>query len=215
MTLELSIVSAAPFAIAYVSSALSILLLPMALPSDIFARLLRVMASRNSLSKSLSVTFPSPVTNSTRERFPSVIVPVLSLNKRFMYAESENAALWLTRMFFLYMDSVFMDCTRLFIIGSPSGTAIMTMDAISITASAAKSTTNTGVTASSALMIVSTTWRMPAIAAAETPSFPMPAATTSSFRLDVSFLSSSSESSVSALLIFPSSDASPTTVTTM
>ena len=123
------------------------LLLPIALPSEIFARLLSVTASRKSGSASLSVIFPSPRINSTRERFPSVMVPVLSLNRRFIYAESENAALWLTRIFFLYIDSVFIDCTRLFIIGSPSGTAMITIDAISMTASAANSTMNTGVTA--------------------------------------------------------------------
>ena len=88
-----------------------------------------------------SAILPSPVINSTKDKLPCVIVPVLSLNKTFIYAESENAALWLTRIFFLYMDSVFMDCTRLFIIGRPSGTAMITIDAINITASATKSRT--------------------------------------------------------------------------
>ena len=91
---------------------------------------------------------------------------------------------------------------------------MITILAISITASATSSITNTGVIASSALTIFKTTCNTPAIAAAETPSLPIPAATTSSLRLDVSFLSSSSLS-VKALLIFPSSEASPITVATI
>ncbi len=188
------------------------LLLPIGFPSDIFARLFKVIDSINSLCSRKSIIFPSPVINSTNDKFPSVIVPVLSLKRTFIYAESEKAALWLTRMFFLYMDSVFIDCTRLFIIGSPSGTAIITIDAISIIASAIKSSTETTVISALLRKSVSPTCKIPAMAAAETPSFPIPAATTSSLRLEVSFLSSSSLS-VRALLILPSSDSSPITVT--
>ena len=122
--------------------------------------------------------------------------------------------MWLTRIFFLYIDSVFIDCTKLFIIGSPSGTAIITIDAISITASAITNNTETTVTASFALKIVNATCNTPAIAAADTPNLPIPAATTSSLRLDVSFLSSSF-SSVNALLILPNSESSPITVATI
>ena len=118
------------------------LLLPMAFPSaEIFDKLLIVIDSIKSLCVIESVMLPFPVINSTSDRLPSVIVPVLSLNKRFMYAESENAALWLTRIFFLYIDSVFIDWTRLFIIGRPSGTAMITIEAISMIASAIRSTT--------------------------------------------------------------------------
>ena len=189
-------------------------MLPIAFPSDIFARLLSVIASMNSLLCILLTTSPAPVINSTRDRLPCVIVPVLSLKSTFIYAESENAALWLTRIFFLYIDSVFIDCTRLFIIGRPSGTAMMTIDAMSITASAATRRTATTVIASSALINERTTCKTPAKAAADTPSLPIPAATTSSLRLDVS-LRSSSSSFVRALLILPSSDSSPITVATM
>ena len=86
------------------------LLLPMTSPSaDIFERLLRVIASINSSLSILSMISPPPLINSTKDRLPSVIVPVLSLNKTFIYAESENAALWLTSIFFLCIDSVFID----------------------------------------------------------------------------------------------------------
>ena len=91
---------------------------------------------------------------------------------------------------------------------------MITIEAISITASAISKITNTGVIASFALTIFNTTCKTPAMAAAETPSLPIPAATTSSLRLEVSFLSSSSLS-VSALFILPSSEASPITVATI
>ena len=91
----------------------------------------------------------------------------------------------------------------------------MTIEAISITASAINKITKTGVTVSVVLIAERTTCKTPAIAAAETPNLPIPAATTSSFKLEVSFLSSSSLSSVKALLIFPNSDSSPITVATM
>ena len=192
------------------------LLLPITSPSaDIFERLLRVIASINSSLSILSMISPSPLINSTKDRLPSVIVPVLSLNKTFIYAESENAALWLTRIFFLCMDSVFIDCTKLFIIGRPSGTTMITIVAISITASVAVSSIKDKVRASGfALISVSTICKTPTTVAATTPILPIPAATTSSLRLEVSFLSSSL-SSVRALLILPSSESSPITVATI
>ena len=73
---------------------------------------------------------------------------------------------------------------------------MITIEAISSTASAINNNTVTTVIAESALTNDNTTWRTPAIVAADTPSLPIPAATFSSLRLDVSFLSSSSSSSV-------------------
>ena len=92
---------------------------------------------------------------------------------------------------------------------------MITIDAISITASAITRRTETTVIASSALIRVRTTCKIPAIAAADTPNLPIPAATPSSLRLEVSFLSSSSLLSVNALLIFPNSELSPITVATI
>ena len=91
----------------------------------------------------------------------------------------------------------------------------MTIVAISMTASVSVNNINANVRASELTLIsVSTMCNIPTTVAAITPILPIPAATTSSLRLDVSFLSSSL-SSVKALLILPSSESSPITVATI
>ena len=80
--------------IAYVRSALSILFEPIATPSDeTLDKLLIVIESINSFVAKSLTTSPLPSINSTSDNLPCVMVPVLSLNKIFRNAESENASL--------------------------------------------------------------------------------------------------------------------------
>ena len=69
-----------------------------------------------------SIPFPIPSNNPTTDNLPSVSVPVLSVNKTFIFPAVSIPTNFLTKTLFFNILCIFELSTKVIIIGNPSGT---------------------------------------------------------------------------------------------
>ena len=82
----------------------------------------------------LSYFSNSGVTNDVTDNFPSVRVPVLSVNKMFNEPDVSIPTNFLTKTFLFIILFILEESTSVIIIGSPSGTAITITATLNVTA---------------------------------------------------------------------------------
>ena len=77
------------------------------------------------MTSSVENSVPSARNTPTSDRIPSVTVPVLSVNNLFKYPAVSIDSELTTKIFSLLSLRPFIELTRAFIIGKPSGTAMI------------------------------------------------------------------------------------------